>query len=109
MKIGKIINSRGYVVETVAYVGDEIYMYKLKSGEALVKSEPSNCIKPRWNGSNWIESVTKEDLDIHNKEIEEEKKKQEELEQKELNKEDEMANYILELEARLSALEMENK
>lgn len=110
MKIGKIINSDGYIVETVAYTKGSIYMYELQKGEMLIKDEiPAEMLKPRWNGENWIEGATKEELNKHNKELEEEKKKQEELEQKELNKEDEMANYTLELEARLSVLEMEGK
>lgn len=63
MKVGKIINGDGYIVETVAYAKDSIYMYELQKGETLIKVEvPAGMLKPRWNSKKWEETATEEEI-----------------------------------------------
>lgn len=101
MKVGKIINGDGYIVETVAYTKDSIYMYELQKGETLIKDEiPAGMLKPRWNSKKWEETATEEEIKEFNKvpeigktelelleEIVKEKSQQLDLVKKDLDKE----------------------
>ena len=63
MKIGKVINGDGYIIETVAYTKDSIYMYELQKGETLIKDEiPAGMLKPRWDSKKWEETATEEEI-----------------------------------------------
>ena len=78
MKIGKIINEQGYIIETVAYDEEtkEIYMYELKENERFIENyDKEEFLKPRWNGQSWEEGASQEELEEEKKRIEEANKK----------------------------------
>lgn len=108
MKIGKIINGDGYIIETVAYNEEtnSIYMYELSENEFLIKEEiPNKLLNPKWNfeQNKWVENATKEEL---------ENKKQKELEKElEVKKQEEQEHLKQDLDKKLlqtiSDLQME--
>lgn len=58
-----VVNAEGYQIKFVLIVDDVIQYYKLKSGEMLVDTHPGEQIKPRWNGAEWTESATAEEIE----------------------------------------------
>lgn len=58
-----VVDSNGFQIEFVLVVDGEIQHYTLKDGERLIDSQLSDgLLKPRWNGSEWIESATMEEV-----------------------------------------------
>lgn len=73
-KIGKIINQEGQIVETVSFNPEtrDIQYYELKDGEMLVENDDTKgYVKPKWTGTDWIESATPEEIEEANQSIEE--------------------------------------
>lgn len=74
-KIGKIINQEGVIIETVSFNPEskEIQYYELKDGEMLVENDNTKgYIKPKWTGTDWIESATEQEIEEANQPIEDE-------------------------------------
>lgn len=74
LKIGKVINENGEVIETVAYDEhtEEIYKYVLKENEKLIKTNIVDVLlKPKWNfeKSLWIETATEAEIKEYEKNI----------------------------------------
>ncbi len=74
MKQKNIIDKNGYFIKSV-FVDDKNNIlfsdYKLKEGQSLVEEQPiKDLIKPSWNGLEWTEGATEEEI----KEWEEENK-----------------------------------
>lgn len=74
LKIGKVINENGEVIETVAYDEhtEEIYKYVLKENETLIKTNIVDVLlKPKWNfeKSLWIETATEAEIKEYEKNI----------------------------------------
>lgn len=74
LKIGKVINENGEVIETVAYDEhtEEIYKYVLKENETLIKTNIVDVLlKPKWNfeKSLWIETATEAEIKEYKKNI----------------------------------------
>ena len=74
LKIGKVINENGEVIETVAYDEhtEEIYKYVLKENETLIKTNIVDVfVKPKWNfeKSLWIETATEAEIKEYEKNI----------------------------------------
>lgn len=95
----KTINkSTGFIIETVAYdeANDSIYMYELSENEALVK-EPLNelFIKPKWNGTKWVEGASDEEVQKYN---EEKKEREKEYLKQSVSEIDELKAYVLDME-----------
>lgn len=75
-----IINKDGFVVEkNVVFIDGVAQYYKLKDGEKavelLTKTQTVNnqivpCLKPQWNGTEWIETATEEELNLAYRPIE---------------------------------------
>lgn len=67
MRVGKIVSdSSGLIVETVCFDEEtgEIYLYELKTGEALVKSEPpADLLNPRWYKDKWVENASASEIE----------------------------------------------
>lgn len=72
-----VIDSAGCYVEFVLLIEQERdgetmlvpYAYELKEGEALLKAAvPVNMIKARWNGNNWEETATPEEIEAAQRE-----------------------------------------
>lgn len=58
-----VINKEGFYREFVLIVDGSVQGYDLLNGETLVNMfVPSGFIKPRWNGSEWIEGATVEEI-----------------------------------------------
>ena len=65
-KVGKIINQEGQILETVYFNVEtkEIQYYELKDGEMLVENDDTKgYVKPKWTGTDWIESATPEEIE----------------------------------------------
>lgn len=74
LKIGKVINENGEVIETVAYDEhtEEIYKYVLKENETLIKTNIVDVfLRPKWNfeKSLWIETATEAEIEEYEKNI----------------------------------------
>ena len=66
-----VIDENGYFVENVLYDEESktIKFYELKSGESLVPiCDKSSFIKPKWNGTAWVEAADKKVIEEKNKE-----------------------------------------
>lgn len=61
-----VVNSEGYVKAFVLVVNDEIQSYILKPNEKLVDNSIAPLIngflKPRWDGSEWVEGASREEI-----------------------------------------------
>ena len=57
------INEYGYVVDlSVLLIDGKLYEFELKDGQQLVDCPSKTYVKPRWNGSEWIETATQEEI-----------------------------------------------
>ncbi|MBB6218172.1 hypothetical protein HNQ80_004312 [Anaerosolibacter carboniphilus] len=55
------------LVEVVNVIDEKVQYYTLKDGEFLVEDLSfQGMLKPKWNGSVWVESATQEEIDEHN-------------------------------------------
>lgn len=58
-----VIDRDGFQTEFVLVVDGVIQYYTLKNGETLVDGPPSlDLLRPRWNGTEWLESASPEEL-----------------------------------------------
>ena len=71
MKNVSIINTNGFCVSRTELTDDEgnLLTYELKKGESIVeKIRDATLIYPKWNGSQWIEGATEEEIKAWNEE-----------------------------------------
>jgi hypothetical protein len=59
-----IIDSSGYVIDLSVLLKDgKPYDFLLEEGQQLVKCPTVTYVKPKWNGSDWVETATQEEID----------------------------------------------
>lgn len=58
-----IVDNNGYVVEKcVLFIGGVSQNFNIEEGQEVVEYCNENYIKPKWNGSEWIEDATDEEI-----------------------------------------------
>lgn len=58
-----VIDTNGYYRDLVLVVDGTIQYYSLNKGETLIDAPtPADFIKPRWNGKEWTEGATAEEI-----------------------------------------------
>lgn len=57
-----IVDEAMYYKDFVLVVDGKIQYYTLQDGEKLIDISPSGLIKPRWNGSEWEEGASEEEI-----------------------------------------------
>ncbi len=65
-----IINNTGFLVSPLELMEDnKLLTYELEENEKIVpKLNDFSLIKPRWNGTEWVESATKEEIQAYQEE-----------------------------------------
>ena len=82
MEYKTIIDSNGNIVDLcVIFIDGQAQYFKMQEGQQAVERYAKNYIKPRWNGSEWIEGATEEEIKVLQEEnkIEQEPSEQEKL------------------------------
>lgn len=64
-RYGYIVNQSGEIVETIAYDPNtlQVKYYELQDGESLVTEKIGDIFMPKWNGNQWIETATQEEIE----------------------------------------------
>lgn len=58
-----IIDKQGNIIEKCVSFNDNVpQFFKMKDNYIVVKVLDKNYIKPRWNGSEWVEGATDEEI-----------------------------------------------
>ena len=74
MKIKDVINKNGVKINTVVVDDDNNIMFtdfNLNEGDKIIECcNNFNLLKPRWNGTEWIENATEDEIKEHKFKVE---------------------------------------
>lgn len=70
MKNVSIIDSNGFCISRTELTDEDGYLltYSLKEGESVApKIKDVTLVRPKWNGSEWVEGATEKEIEERNK------------------------------------------